>query len=65
MRLAPNEIKPGMWVALHQGTGMVLDIGKGPNEKVQLGVILEFPPTETDYFIVNLYHHDFIEVEEC
>jgi hypothetical protein len=63
MRLPPNEIEPGMWVTLHQGTGMVLDIGKGPNEKVQLGVLLEFPPAHCGYFIANLYHHDFIEVE--
>jgi hypothetical protein len=63
MRLPPREIEPGMWVALPQGTGMVLDIGQGPNEKVQLGVLLEYPPTNCDYFIANLYHHDFIEVE--
>jgi hypothetical protein len=63
MRLAPNEIKPGMWVTLPNGTGMVLDIGEGPNNKVQLGVLLEFPPPQCDYFIANLYHHDFLEVE--
>jgi hypothetical protein len=63
MRLAPRDIEPGMWVTLPQGTGMVLDIGKGPNDKVQLGVLLEYPPTNCDYFIANLYHHDFIEVE--
>jgi hypothetical protein len=66
MRLPPHEIEPGMWVTLPTiGIGMVLDIGKGPNETVQLGVLLEFPPPNCDYFIANLYHHDFIEVEEC
>jgi hypothetical protein len=52
-----------MWVTLPNGTGMVLDIGEGPNNKVQLGVLLEFPPPQCDYFIANLYHHDFLEVE--
>jgi hypothetical protein len=55
-----------MWVTLHQGiTGMVLDIGSGPNDKVQLGILLEVPPPNCDYFIANLFHHDFIEGEEC
>jgi hypothetical protein len=64
MRLAPNEIEPGMWVTLPTiGIGMVLDKGMGPNDKVQLGLLLEVPPTNCDYFIANLYHHDFIEVE--
>jgi hypothetical protein len=62
MRLPSHEIEPGMWVTLPIGTGMVLDIGEGEYGKVQLGVLLEYPPPNCDYFIANLYHHDFLEV---
>jgi hypothetical protein len=64
MRLPPNEIDPGMWVNIPQvGTGMVLDIGEAWG-LTQLGVLLEYPPTDHDYYQVSLYRHDFIEVEK-
>jgi hypothetical protein len=64
MRLPPNEIDPGMWVVIpNVGVGMVLGIGEAYG-LTQLGVLLEFPPTVADYYIVNLYRHDFIEVHK-
>jgi hypothetical protein len=64
MRLPPTEIDPGMWVNLpNVGTGMVLDIGEAWG-LVQLGVLLEHPAVNADYYIANLYRHDFIEVEK-
>jgi hypothetical protein len=63
MRLPPTEIDPGMWVNLpNVGTGMVLDVNEY-HGLMQLGVLLEFPPTQNDYYIANLYRHDFIEVQ--
>jgi hypothetical protein len=53
MRIAPSEIEPGMWVKLPEGTGMVLDVGKGLHGGLQLGILLEHPPTDHDYFIAN------------
>jgi hypothetical protein len=63
MRLPPTETDPGMWVSLpNVGTGMVLDVGRGKDGRVQLGVLLEYPPTNADYYQANLYMHDFIEI---
>jgi hypothetical protein len=63
MRLPPSEIDPGMWVNIPQvGTGMVLDVGEYKG-LMQLGVLLEFPATNADYYVANLYRHDFIEVQ--
>jgi hypothetical protein len=63
MRLPPSEIDPGMWVAIpNVGSGMVLDIGEAYG-LTQLGVLLESPPTNADYYVANLYRHDFVEVD--
>jgi hypothetical protein len=65
MRLPPSELDPGMWVTIPKvGSGMILDI-RGEDERgiVQLGILLEYPPTTNDYYVANLYHHDFVEVD--